>query len=46
MDRDYKFSESGIYCFPEAQNYTNYKEYIKRLPMYDMPELFGLNNNA
>jgi len=43
---DYKFSPKGIYYAPEEGPLEEYKEYIKNLPLNDLPEVFGLHDNA
>lgn len=42
----YQFSPSGIYHIPGSTDYTNCLEYIKSLPLYSSPEVFGLHENA
>jgi dynein heavy chain len=42
----YKFSESGIYYAPSFTDRQGYLEYIKSLPINQMPEAFGLHANA
>eukprot|EP00434_Breviolum_minutum_P012043 symbB.v1.2.010619.t1/scaffold696.1/size260109/12 len=42
----YKFSESGTYYAPKFQPLNGYLEYIKALPINQMPEAFGLHANA
>ena len=46
FDDTYKFSPSGIYFAPPFTDYDNYIEYIKQLPQYPEPEVFGLHANA
>lgn len=46
LEHNYKFSESGTYGFPDILNLSNFKDYIKRLPINTEPELFGLHQNA
>ena len=45
-DDDYKFSPSGIYYAPKFSDYDGYIEYIKNLPAYPDPEVFGFHENA
>ncbi|KAI5076359.1 hypothetical protein GOP47_0008424 [Adiantum capillus-veneris] len=40
------FSESGVYCVPEATNVSSFVTYIKDLPLVPKPEIFGLHENA
>merc|ERR1719291_472038 len=42
----YKFSESGTYYAPSFTDRQGYLEYIKSLPINQMPEAFGLHANA
>eukprot|EP00913_Durusdinium_trenchii_P035956 g33641.t1 len=42
----YKFSESGTYYAPKFQPLSGYLEYIRSLPINQMPEAFGLHANA
>ncbi|CAE8623420.1 unnamed protein product [Polarella glacialis] len=44
---DYKFSPSGVYFAPAYSTTTDsYIEYIRSLPINQMPEAFGLHANA
>lgn len=43
---NYKFSPSGIYYAPPKGNYNSYIEYIKSLPFYPSPEVFGIHDNG
>jgi len=43
---DYKFSPSGTYYAPAFTNFDGYIEYIRSLPINQMPEAFGLHANA
>lgn len=45
-DPSYKFSPSGIYYAPQKGSYKNYLEYIKSLPLYQTPEIFGIHDNG
>jgi dynein heavy chain len=45
-DDDYKFSRSGIYFAPKFTNYDGYIEYVKSLPNYPDPEVYGFHENA
>ncbi|XP_078532463.1 dynein axonemal heavy chain 6-like [Lissotriton helveticus] len=46
LEDSYKYSDSGIYFSPEADNLQVYKEYIEQLPLTDDPEIFGMHENA
>lgn len=46
MDDDYKFSPSGIYYAPPLTDYEGYLDYIKKLPQYPDPEVYGFHINA
>mmetsp|Transcript_10385 Transcript_10385/g.18281 ORF Transcript_10385/g.18281 Transcript_10385/m.18281 type:complete len:2113 (+) Transcript_10385:3522-9860(+) len=43
---DYKFSPSGTYYAPPFTNLEGYLDYIRALPINQMPEAFGLHANA
>ncbi|KAJ8664279.1 hypothetical protein QAD02_005941 [Eretmocerus hayati] len=43
---EYAFSPSGIYHLPENVDYKGCLEYIRTLPMSQLPEVFGLHQNA
>jgi len=43
---DYKFSPSGIYYAPSHAELETYVDYIRGLPINQMPEAFGLHANA
>lgn len=42
----YSFSPSGIYHMPEDTDYEGCLKYIRSLPINQMPEVFGLHENA
>jgi len=42
----YKFSRNGIYFAPLYDTLSEYKEYIEKLPLNDLPEIFGMHENA
>jgi len=42
----YKYSTSGLYYAPEAGTVEELVEYIRGLPLYPMPEAFGLHDNC
>jgi len=43
---DYKFSPSGIYFAPKHTEYDGYIDFIKSLPTFPDPEIFGFHPNA
>jgi dynein heavy chain len=43
---EYKFSASGKYHAPEGETVAEMVEYIKTLPLFPMPEAFGLHENC
>lgn len=43
---DYKFSSSGHYFAPNAENHEDIIKFIKDLPITQSPDAFGLNQNA
>uniref|UniRef100_A0A671G5X3 Dynein axonemal heavy chain 12 n=1 Tax=Rhinolophus ferrumequinum TaxID=59479 RepID=A0A671G5X3_RHIFE len=42
----YKFSPSGNYFAPPKGTYSDYIEFIKKLPFTQHPEIFGLHENV
>ncbi|CAE7602693.1 Dnah1 [Symbiodinium sp. CCMP2456] len=42
----YKYSTSGLYYAPAAETMEEFITYIKGLPLYPMPEAFGLHENC
>lgn len=45
-EKNYKFSESGVYRIPDKLGYQGIIDYIKSLPMETKPEAFSLHENA
>jgi dynein heavy chain, axonemal len=43
LDEPFFFTENEVYRIPTDLDYV---QYIKNLPDFDLPEVFGLNNNA
>ncbi len=43
---DYRFSPSGIYYAPPNGTLENMREYVRKLPLTEGPEVFGLHDNA
>eukprot|EP00928_Gymnodinium_smaydae_P009061 TRINITY_DN13347_c0_g3_i1.p1 TRINITY_DN13347_c0_g3~~TRINITY_DN13347_c0_g3_i1.p1 ORF type:complete len:4331 (+),score=1052.12 TRINITY_DN13347_c0_g3_i1:55-13047(+) len=43
---DYKYSASGLYYAPDAATIEDHVAYIRSLPLYPMPEAFGLHDNC
>jgi len=43
---DYHYSSSGLYHPPNAETVAEVVEYIRSLPLYPMPEAFGLHENC
>ena len=46
QDDKYKFSPSGVYYAPANGTLENMREYVRKLPMSEGPEVFGLHDNA
>ncbi|XP_046331899.2 dynein axonemal heavy chain 6-like [Haliotis rufescens] len=46
IQKDYKYSESGIYYPPAYETLEDYRQYIEGLPLIDEPEIFGMHENA
>jgi dynein heavy chain len=44
--QEYKFSNSGTYYCPDAENVQQYMEYIQGLPLNPAPEAFGMDPNC
>lgn len=42
----YRFSPSGTYYVPISTDLNGYKRYIEKLPDTEMPEIFGMHDNA
>ncbi len=45
-DENYKFSQSGLYFAPKFDSLEEYRSYIEKLPHDDLPEVFGMHENA
>eukprot|EP00929_Paragymnodinium_shiwhaense_P087552 TRINITY_DN476_c0_g8_i1.p1 TRINITY_DN476_c0_g8~~TRINITY_DN476_c0_g8_i1.p1 ORF type:complete len:2571 (-),score=771.76 TRINITY_DN476_c0_g8_i1:261-7973(-) len=43
---NYKYSTSGLYYAPACANVGEFLDYIRSLPLYPMPEAFGLHDNC
>jgi len=43
---DYLFTESGIYYAPEEGDYDSYVTFVRALPPFQTPDIFGLHANA
>ncbi|XP_038950112.1 dynein axonemal heavy chain 1 isoform X1 [Rattus norvegicus] len=47
LSPEHRYSKSGIYHqIPPTYDLNGYLSYIKSLPLNDMPEIFGLHDNA
>ena len=46
LDDNYKYSPSGIYYPPKHTDYDGYIAYIKQLPNFPEPEIYGFHQNA
>jgi dynein heavy chain len=45
-DPDFVFSPSGTYYPPSYRDFDGYVDYIKQLPTYPEPEVYGFHDNA
>lgn len=45
-DDNYKFSPSGTYFAPPHTDFEGYVEFIKSLPQFADPEVYGFHDNA
>lgn len=45
-DSSYVFDQSGTYYVPQVNEYSQFLEYVKSLPMITGPSVFGMNENA
>lgn len=45
-NENYKFSPSGIYHLPKNTNHSDCLNYIRNLPINQLPEVYGLHENA
>jgi len=43
---NYRYSPSGLYYAPAVESVADVVEYIRGLPLYPMPEAFGLHDNC
>jgi dynein heavy chain len=46
LDENYKYTPSGTYFAPAEGKIDVYRDYVESLPMHDLPEIFGLHDNA
>ncbi len=46
LSESYTFSPSGIYRAPPEGSLQSFRHYIEQLPLTDVPEVFGLHENA
>ncbi|CRK89849.1 CLUMA_CG003435, isoform A [Clunio marinus] len=46
LEPGYAYSKSGIYKCPEARLLSDFKHYAEELPYNDIPEIFGMHDNA
>jgi dynein heavy chain len=47
LEEDYKYSPSGKYFCPEANgSMEDYQNYVRSLPQFPKPEIFGMHENA
>ena len=45
-DDGYKFSPSGTYYAPKHTEFEGYVDFIKGLPQFADPEVYGFHDNA
>ena len=46
LEPEYKYSDSGIYKCPEVKTLNEFKHYVDQLPFNELPEVFGMHDNA
>ncbi|KRX08296.1 P-loop containing nucleoside triphosphate hydrolase [Pseudocohnilembus persalinus] len=46
LEKNYQFSESGLYYAPSTMELAEIQKYINQLPNIDDPEIFGMHENA
>lgn len=46
FDVNYAYSASGTYRSPEGKMLSDFKGYVEQLPYDELPEVFGMHNNA
>ncbi|XP_047126546.1 dynein axonemal heavy chain 6 isoform X3 [Hydra vulgaris] len=46
LEKEYKYSPSGVYYAPDYNLLQDYRSYIENLPLNDEPEIFGMHKNA
>jgi len=45
-ENEYKFMQSNIYYVPAESDYNSIIEYIKQLPLNQLPDIFGIHDNG
>ncbi|KAG4100119.1 dynein heavy chain and region D6 of dynein motor-domain-containing protein [Neocallimastix lanati (nom. inval.)] len=45
-ENEYKFMQSNIYYVPSESDYNSIIEYIKQLPLNQLPDIFGIHDNG
>ncbi|KAL6618330.1 dynein heavy chain and region D6 of dynein motor-domain-containing protein [Neocallimastix sp. 'constans'] len=45
-ENEYKFMQSNIYYVPIESDYNSIIEYIKQLPLNQLPDIFGIHDNG
>lgn len=46
LQENFTYSESGVYRCPEGRSLVDFKNYIEDLPLTELPEVFGMHQNA
>uniref|UniRef100_A0A0G4I0P8 Dynein heavy chain C-terminal domain-containing protein n=1 Tax=Chromera velia CCMP2878 TaxID=1169474 RepID=A0A0G4I0P8_9ALVE len=46
LNEEYVFSESGTYRVPPSTDIVGMRSYVDSLPIADLPEIFGMHENA
>ena len=46
LEEGYKFSESGTYYAPPDGSIDDHREFLRKLPLVEAPECFGMHQNA
>lgn len=46
LEQGFPYSDSGIYTTPQTGDLNFYKNTLTKFPEYELPEVFGMHDNA